>query len=210
MSESLGFIHRYVPAGDAHRSAPALLLLHGTGGNEDDLLDLGRSLFPGAPLLSPRGKVLENGMPRFFRRLSEGVFDEEDLIRRTHELADFVLAAADEYRWGGRRVVAIGYSNGANIAASTLLLRPSVLAGAVLLRAMVPLSPATAPALDGVKVFLASGRQDSLVHPASPTALAAMLTQAGADVSLRWSEAGHQLESSELDAARQWLAGHFS
>ena len=125
MLETSAFIHRFVPG---EEDGPVLLLLHGTGGDENDLLDLGRSLLPGAALLSPRGKVLENGMPRFFRRLAEGVFDEADLIQRTHELADFVDAALAEYHLQGRRVVAVGYSNGANIAASILLLRPSTLA----------------------------------------------------------------------------------
>ena len=128
MSETDTFTHRFIPVG---KSSPVLLLLHGTGGNEEDLLDLGHSLHPGAALLSPRGKVLENGMPRFFRRLAEGVFDEADLIRRTHELADFVAAAEAEYQLQSRKVVAVGYSNGANIAASLLLLRPETLSGAV-------------------------------------------------------------------------------
>ena len=134
------FIHRFIPAADP-ATAPTLLLLHGTGGNEDDLLELGRSLMPSPNLLSPRGKVQENGMPRFFRRLAEGVFDEPDLILRTHELADFVTAAAGHYNFNPQSVSAAGYSNGANIAASLMLLRPEILSRAVLLRAMVPLVP---------------------------------------------------------------------
>lgn len=208
MSDSLGFLHRFIPA-EKGNETPVLLLLHGTGGTEDDLLDLGRSLLPGAPLLSPRGKILENGMPRFFRRLAEGVFDEADLIQRTHELADFVQAARQHYQLGERKVVAVGYSNGANIAASMFLLRPEALAGAVLLRAMVPLKPATAPDLSKVPVFLASGRNDPIIPQENAERLAAMLKQAGADVSLRWSDAGHQLESAELEEARGWLSNHF-
>lgn len=208
MSDSLGFIHRFLPAPEG-ADAPVLLLLHGTGGTEDDLLDLGRSLFPGAPLLSPRGKILENGMPRFFRRLAEGVFDEPDLIQRTHELADFVQAARQQHQLGDRKVVAVGYSNGANIAASMLLLRPEILAGAVLLRAMVPLNPATLPDLGKVAVFLASGRHDPIVPTQTVEQLAAMLRQAGANVSLRWSNAGHQLESAELEEGKAWLSSHF-
>ena len=205
---SLGFTHRFVP-GTAGHEAPVLLLLHGTGGDENSLLELGRAVYPGAPLLSPRGKVLENGMPRFFRRLAEGVFDEADLIRRTHELADFVGAAATEHGFDARRVVAFGYSNGANIAASALLLRPGTLAGAVLLRAMTPLTPPQPPDLAGVPVLLAAGRHDPLVSTQDIEGLAAMLQAAGARATLRWSEAGHQLTSPEIDDARRWLVENF-
>ena len=202
------FVHRFVPGGTGS-GAPVLLLLHGTGGDEKSLLDLGRSVYPGAPLLSPRGRVLEHGLPRFFRRLAEGVFDEADLIRRTHELADFVGAAAGVYGFDHRRVVTFGYSNGANIAASTLLLRPGTLAGAVLLRAMTPLTPAHVPNLAGVPVLLAAGRHDPLVAASNVEALAAMLREAGAGTTLRWSDAGHQLTSPEIDDARRWLAANF-
>lgn len=201
--DPLPFTHRFLPG---RAAAPVLLLLHGTGGTEDDLLDLGRTLFPGAALLSPRGKVLENGLPRFFRRLSEGVFDEADLILRTHELADFISAAALKYRFDPGQVIAVGYSNGANIAASTLLLRPGTLAAAVLFRAMVPLVPAKLPDLAGTPVFLAAGRQDSMVAPENTKRLAGMLRKAGADVALEWSETGHQLIAPEIAAARRWLA----
>ena len=134
MSTTPDFIHKFIPG----TSGRTLLLLHGTGGNESDLLPLGRALDPAAALLSPRGKILEHGMPRFFRRLAEGVFDEKDLILRTHELADFIAAAAVKYGFDPKQLIAVGYSNGANIAASTLLLRPGTLAGAALLRGMVP------------------------------------------------------------------------
>lgn len=203
---SLNFIHRFVP-GPAGVAGPVLLLLHGTGGNENDLLDLGGSLYPGASLLSPRGKILENGVtPRFFRRLAEGVFDEEDLVFRTHELADFVAAAASAYGFDEKKVVALGYSNGANIAASTLLLRPGTLQGAVLLRAMVPLAPSVLPDLTGVPIFLAAGRGDPIIPTQNVERLAGMLKKAGADLTLHWSAAGHQLVSPELEAARLWLA----
>lgn len=198
-----GFAHRFVPGTPG---APVLLLLHGTGGTEDDLIGLGRTLCPGASLLGPRGKVLENGMPRFFRRLAAGVFDEKDLIRRTGELADFIEAAAKHYRFDARKVIAVGYSNGANIAASLLLLRPGLLSGAVLLRAMVPLAPETLPDLTGVPVFLAAGRQDSMVPPQNVEQLGSLLRQAGASVSLQWSSGGHQLAPAEIENARLWLA----
>ncbi|MEA3208533.1 MAG: phospholipase/carboxylesterase [Chthoniobacter sp.] len=208
MSDPLGFIHRFIPGSGP--SAPVLLLLHGTGGSENDLLDLGHGLLPGASLLSPRGKILEQGMPRFFRRLAEGVFDEEDLIMRTHELAEFVEAAALEYQFQGRKVIAVGYSNGANIAASLLLLRPEILGGAVLLRAMVPLVPAKLPDLARLPIFLAAGRHDSMIPPPGTERLAALLRQAGADVALQWSAAGHQLTSPEIADAQRWLETHFA
>ncbi|MGC3992114.1 MAG: alpha/beta hydrolase [Chthoniobacteraceae bacterium] len=201
-TQNLNFIHRYTP-GEA--GAPVLLLLHGTGGTENDLLQLGHSLLPQAALLSPRGKTLENGMPRFFRRLAEGVFDEADLITRTHELADFVAAAAKEYTLEGRKVIALGYSNGANIAASTLLLRPGTLDGAILLRSMTPLVPKEPPTLTDVPILMASGTHDPIVPVKSVENLAAMLRKAGADVDLHWAEAGHNLTSPELAQAQQWL-----
>ncbi len=200
----LGFIHRYVPP--TAQGAPTLLLLHGTGGDETDLLGLGPLLAPGAGLLSPRGKVLENGMPRFFRRLAVGVFDLDDLHARTTELADFVAAAADAYGFDCRNVVAAGYSNGANIAASLLLLRPEVLAAAALFHPMVPLVPATLPDLSAVAVFAAGGRRDPIVRPEETERLADLLREAGAEVTLHWGQGGHTLSSDELEAARVWMA----
>ncbi len=201
---ALGFIHRFVPATDASATT-TLLLLHGTGGSETDLLPLGQTLAPGAALLSPRGKVLENGMPRFFRRLAEGVFDLESLHQSTHELADFVAAASAHYGFDAGRVVAVGYSNGANIAASTLLLRPGVLSSAVLLRSMLPLEPEHAPDLQGVPVLMASGRNDSIVPQSSVERLAVLLQESGADVTLRWQAAGHGLAPEEITAAQEWV-----
>jgi phospholipase/carboxylesterase len=159
MAEELaGFKHRFV-AGSGQEGA-TLLLLHGTGGNENDLLPLGRELLPGANLLSPRGKVLEHGMPRFFRRLAEGVFDEEDLKFRTEELAGFVKEASGRYDFDPDKLFAVGFSNGANIAASLLLMRPNLLRGAVLLRPMVPFEPEALPDLSGVRIFVAAGEMD--------------------------------------------------
>ncbi|HZO91361.1 MAG TPA: alpha/beta hydrolase [Chthonomonadaceae bacterium] len=201
----LGFRYRFLPVAGDPRQAPTLLLLHGTGGNEDDLLGLGRELLPGANLLSPRGKVLENGMPRFFRRLAEGVFDEEDLRLRTHELADFVAAAADSLGLDAARVIAVGFSNGANIAAALLLLRPEALSGAVLLRAMVPLEPERLPDLTGRRVLMCEGRHDPIVPRDNAERLAEMLRQAGAEVTLAWQEGGHALLQQDIRAARAWL-----
>ncbi len=199
-----GFIHRFVPAEES--GAPVtLLLLHGTGGTENDLLELGRQIAPAASLLSPRGKVLENGMPRYFRRLAAGVFDLADLQARTHELAEFVESAVLAYQLARDRIIAVGYSNGANIAASLLLLRPDILAGAVLFRAMVPLVPATLPRLDGTPVFLGGGRRDQIVKPDQTERLENLLAQAGAAVTLHWEDTGHGLIPPDIEAARRWF-----
>jgi Predicted esterase len=171
------FIHEFVP-GTSNRT---LLLLHGTGGNERDLIPLGRELDPSAALLSPRGKVLENGMPRFFRRLAEGVFDLEDLEKRTNELADFVAAAAQHYGFASDNIVAVGYSNGANIAASMLLLRPEMLRGAVLFRAMVPLIPESLPDLSSVRVWIGAGSEDPIIPTSETQRLVELLRSSGAD-----------------------------
>jgi predicted esterase len=204
MSEDdLGFTHVFEPA--TTEGAPTLLLLHGTGGNEHDLIPVGRLIAPSAALLSPRGKVLERGMPRFFRRLSEGVFDEEDLRLRSHELAGFVAAAATRFGFDAARVIAVGFSNGANIAASLLLLAPGTLAGAVLFRAMVPLVPDPLPVLTNTSVLLSNGRTDTLVQPAETERLAALLRSTGVDVTLVWQPGGHQLTQPDVDGARAWL-----
>jgi predicted esterase len=200
----MDFIHRFVP-GPEGSTARTLLLLHGTGGNEDDMLPLGRQLDPEAALLSPRGNVLENGMPRFFRRLAEGVFDEEDVVRRANELAEFIGAAAARYEFELKQVTAVGYSNGANIAAAILLLRPEVLSAAILLRAMVPLVPPASPDLAHRRVLLSSGERDPIVPKENANRLAAMLREAGADVTLRFEPAGHALAQGDLEAAKQWL-----
>src|SRR5256884_2655701 len=176
------FIHEFVP-GSSERT---LLLLHGTGGNEHDLIPLGRELDPNAALLSPRGKVLENGMPRLFRRLAEGVFDLEDLKYRTHELADFVTAAAQHYGFASDNVVAVGYSNGANIAASMLLLLPEILSATILFRAMVPLVPETMPSLNSKRIWIGAGAHDRIVPASSTKELVEMLRDAGADVTIRF------------------------
>ena len=199
----MDFIHRFVPAVEG--SSRTLLLLHGTGGNEDDMLPLGRQLDPAASLLSPRGNVLENGMPRFFRRLAEGVFDEEDVVRRAHELAEFVSAAAARYEFDLTKMTAVGYSNGANIAAAILLLRPEVLSTAILFRAMVPLVPPALPNLAHRRVLLLSGEQDPIVPKENASQLAAMLRESGADVSLRFQPAGHALARGDIKAAKEWL-----
>ena len=195
------FIHEFIPGS----SSRILLLLHGTGGNERDLIPLGRELDPNAALLSLRGKVLENGMPRFFRRLAEGVFDLEDLKYRTNELADFVTAAAQYYGFATDQLLAVGYSNGANIAASILLLRPEILHRAVLFRAMVPLIPDTLPQLSSARVWIGAGDQDPIVPASETKRLAELLRRAGADVTIRFFNAGHGLTNHDVTTARDWL-----
>ncbi|HVB76532.1 MAG TPA: alpha/beta hydrolase [Candidatus Nitrosotalea sp.] len=191
--------------GPARPRQPTLLLLHGTGGDEHDLIELGRSLLPGAALLSPRGAVVEDGMARFFRRLAPGVFDLEDLARRTDQLAGFIAAARDTHGIDSA-VVAVGLSNGANIAASLMLRHPRILAGAILFRAMVPFRPAAPPALEGRPVLVAAGRRDPLVAPEESERLADLLSACGAAVETSWAEAGHALTQSDLTAARSWLS----
>jgi phospholipase/carboxylesterase/glyoxalase family protein len=202
----LGFEHRWIPP--RAPGARTLLLLHGTGGDENDLVPLRDLLDPDAAALSPRGKVLERGMPRFFRRLSEGVFDLEDLVARTHELADFVAAAAERYGFDPARVTAAGFSNGANIAAAMLLLRPGVLNRALLFSPMVPIVPDPLPRIEGTAVFIGAGRADAMVPPAGTRDLAGLLGRSGADVTVWWHEGGHTLSPEEVRAASEWLSAH--
>jgi predicted esterase len=200
----MDYAHRFIPATESS-SRRILLLLHGTGGNENDMIPLGRDIDPGAAILSLRGNVLENGMPRFFRRLAEGVFDEEDVIRRANELADFIGVAATRYSFDPRSLVAVGYSNGANVAAAVLLLRPGVLTRAILFRAMVPLTPAKQTALRDTRVLICSGKHDPIVPVENVERLAAILRQGGADVAVRFEDAGHQLIFAEIAGAKKWL-----
>lgn len=195
------FIHNYV-AGSSGRT---VLALHGTGGSERDLVPLAQSLFPGANVLSPRGKVSERGAARFFRRLAEGVFDLEDLHRQTDDVADFVTSAAQQYGFDVSNVWAIGYSNGANIAASLLLQRSEVLAGAVLLRAMTPFTPDSVLNLSGKRLFLAAGRFDPLVAVNDVESLARLFREGGAEVELRFQDAGHELAREEIGTIQSWL-----
>ena len=197
------FVHRFEPA-PAGDSDGTLLLLHGTGGNENDLLPLGRAIAPNASLLAPRGQVLEDGMPRFFRRLAAGVFDHEDLVKRSNALVDFVADSARRYVFDTAHVVALGFSNGANIAAAVMFLRPETLAGAILLRPMVPFEMETLPSLAGRRVLVAAGRSDPIVPAEQSERLAEMMRRAGAEVTLHWSPGAHGLERADLAAATAW------
>jgi predicted esterase len=198
----LGFVHRFVPA--KREGVPALLLLHGTGGNEHDLIPLGENILPGAALLSVRGKVLENGMPRFFRRFAEGVFDLEDLKFRTGELASFLADARKQYGLQDT-MIALGYSNGANIAASLMLTYPGVLAGGMLLRAMPTFTLETPVDLTGSRVLLCAGRRDPIVRVEQSLELHGIFAACGADVATHWHDGGHELGQDDVNAAQQWL-----
>jgi predicted esterase len=199
----LGFVHVFEPPQTA--ADPILLALHGTGGDEHDLLPVAKTIAPAAGVLSPRGKVLERGMPRFFRRLAEGVFDLEDLKVRTDELAEFLKAAAAHYQFDVSRLVAVGFSNGANIAASLLLLRPEVLRAGVLFRAMVPLVPEPMPSLPGTRVLISNGERDPIVSTSETERLEGLFRKAGADVTLKWHASGHELTEGDISAAQGWV-----
>jgi phospholipase/carboxylesterase/glyoxalase family protein len=197
-----GFIHVFEP-GDPGRT---LLLLHGTGGDENDLVSLGHQLAPGAGLLSPRGKVLENGMPRFFRRLAVGQLDVPDLLERTDELADWIATAAGDYDFDPAGVIGLGLSNGANIAASLLFRRPGTLGAAALLRPMLPYAPPDELDLDGAPVFVAAGSRDQFVTPDETESLISLLESHGARVTSQVDpNAGHGLTQEDLLAVRNWL-----
>ncbi|MBL8902173.1 MAG: alpha/beta hydrolase [Rhizobiales bacterium] len=200
MTQDLSFIHRFEPGTS---TAAPLLLLHGTGGDETDLLPLGKALAPDRALLSPRGKVLENGMPRYFHRLAEGMFDEQDVIKRANELADFIVEAGKAY--GLPKPVAVGFSNGANIAAAILLLRPEALSGAILLRAMVPLAKPPQAALAQTPVLIVSGASDPIIPASNAKRLATMLKDANADVTHETLPTGHNLTQNDVTIATKWL-----
>ena len=195
------FVHHFEPG----LGTRTVLALHGTGGTERDLVPLARTLFPDANILSPRGKVSERGANRFFRRLSEGVFDLDDLHRQTDDLADFLAASARNYGFDANQLWALGYSNGANIAASLLLQRSESLSGAVLLRAMTPFEPRSVPDLAGKRLFLAAGRFDPLVPITNIETLARLFREGGATVELRFQNAGHELARDDIEAIKHWL-----
>jgi predicted esterase len=199
----LGFIHRFVPG---EESADTLLVLHGTGGTENDLIGIGQAIAPGAAILSPRGNVLENGAPRFFRRIAEGVFDPKEVRSRAEELARFIRAAVVTYRLDPQRIFALGYSNGANVASTVMLIEPGVIQGSILLRPMVVYEPPEKNDLTGSSVFISAGRMDAIVPTDSVEQLADMFRAANADVTLKWQISGHNLVPSEIREAVDWYA----
>ena len=209
----LGFIHQFIPSNNRKANLSTLLLLHGTGGNENDLIPIAKMLSSSpanASILSPRGKVLENGMPRFFRRLSEGVFDIEDLKFRTHELADFIENASRLYNFDLEHIIAVGYSNGANIASSLLLLHPEILSAAILFRPMVPFIPDTLPNLISKNIFISAGEWDPIIPRQNTEKLFDIFKKAHARVSIYWQKSGHEVGQEEIQAAKEWLSHYIS
>ena len=208
----LGFIHKFIPSESLEdNNSLTLLLLHGTGGNENDLVPIAKILeIKNAAILSPRGKVLENGMPRFFRRLAEGVFDIEDLKFRTNELADFIHNASKVYTLNLNRIMAIGYSNGANIAASILLLRPEILSSAILFRPMIPLVPDALPNLSSKHILISAGAHDPIIPRYQTEELFDLLKKVEARVSIQWQNSGHELTQRDVVAASEWVSSAFN
>jgi phospholipase/carboxylesterase len=205
MTEDLGFVHRFIRADDS-ASGETLLVLHGTGGNENDLVGIGQTVAPGAAILSPRGNVLENGAPRFFKRLAEGVFDPQEVRSRAEELTRFILAAIAKYDLDARRIFALGYSNGANIASTVMFIEPRLLQGAVLLRPMLVYEPKERGDLSGATVFISAGRLDPIVPVKSVEQLAKLFQSSRAEVTLKWQQTGHNLVPGEVREAADWLA----
>lgn len=200
---------RHIFEKGADLKAPTLALFHGTGGTENDLLPLARIISPESSVISLRGNVSENGMPRFFRRLAEGVFDEEDLIYRTKEVSDFLDRASEQYEFDRDNVVAVGYSNGANIAGSLLFHYANVLKGAILHHPMVPRRGIELPDLTGTPIFIGAGNNDPLCSPRETEELQLLFSNAGASVSVQWEHFGHQLTPSEVQAASVWFKDTF-
>jgi predicted esterase len=205
MTDDLGFIHRFVPAEDSG-SGETLIVLHGTGGDENDLIGIGKAVAPGAAILSPRGNVLENGAPRFFRRLAEGVFDPKEVRSRAEELARFIRAAVITYQLDPARVFALGYSNGANVASTVMFVEPGILQRAILFRPMLVYQPTEKTDLSGSAVFISAGRMDPIVPTASVERLVELFEAARAEVTLKWQLVGHNLVPSEVSEAANWLA----
>ena len=213
-SNNFGFNHIFINSFhdkeyDEGNKKLTLVLLHGTGGNEEDLIFLGKKIEPNASILSPRGKVLENNMPRFFRRLSEGVFDIEDLHIRSHELADFIQKCSFHYKFNLEKTIAIGFSNGANIAISMLFLRPEVLQGAILFRAMVPFIPESLPNLLNKKILLSAGVQDPIVSRNETENLYSLFQKTNAITTLKWQPSSHNLIQKDILVAKSWISNNF-
>jgi phospholipase/carboxylesterase len=205
VTDDLAFVHRFLPS-EEPASRDTLVVLHGTGGDENDLVSLGQTIAPGAAILSPRGNVLENGAPRFFKRLAEGVFDPQEVRSRAEELARFIDAATTRYGLDPERIFALGYSNGANAASTVMFIRPRLIKGAILLRPMLVYEPDKPGDLSGSSVFISAGRMDPIVPARSVERLAELFQSAHAKVTLKWQMIGHNLVPSEVSEAAAWLA----
>ena len=205
MTDDIGFVHRFVP-GEDNTSPETLVVLHGTGGDENDLIGIGQAVAPGAAILSPRGNVLENGAPRFFKRLAEGVFDPKEVRSRGEELARFIRAAVSKYGLNPDRIFALGYSNGANVASTVIFIEPGLFRGAILFRPMVVFEPDERPDLSGSGVLISAGRMDPIVPITSVERLVELFEVSRAEVTLKWQVAGHNLLPSEVREAASWLA----
>ena len=204
LASDLNYIHTFVPAPSDSSRPVTLLLLHGTGGDENSLLSLGNDLWPGAALLGLRGKVLENGMPPSFRRFTDvGI---GDVRSRTEELAQFIRAASECYGFSTRRLIIVGYSNGANLAAGLILLHPHYLAGAILFRVMLPLVPEIIRDFRQLSIFIGAARLDPLIPAGQAEELAAIFKSGGADVAISWHQGGRELGDDDVEAAKDWLA----
>ncbi len=182
-----------------------LLLFHGTGGNEMDLIPLAERILPGVSYLGIRGNVIEHGMPRFFKRLSEGIFDEADIKLRAHELDSFIREAATSFGFSSENVMALGYSNGANIITALNFLHPGLISTSLLLRPMTPLVPANAPDLSNSNVWLSFGSVDPLMPPGEIEKLSGLYTEYGANLTVNIEQAGHQLVQNDLTKASEFL-----
>jgi phospholipase/carboxylesterase len=200
---------KYIFRKGSSQKLPTLLLLHGTGGTEYDLLPIAQMIAPDSNVLSIQGEVLENGMARFFKRLAEGVFDEEDLLFRTEELNGFIDQAANQHEFERQNVVAIGYSNGANIAGSLLFHCKNALRSAILFHPMVPLRGIVLPELAQIPIFIGAGTNDPISSQQETRELQSLLEGAGSSVEIHWENAGHQLTHQEINAAAQWFKKHF-
>jgi len=203
--KDLGFIHRFVPP-EEPASGETLIVLHGTGGDENDLVGIGQAVAPGAAILSPRGNVLEKGAPRFFKRLAEGVFDPKEVRSRGVELARFIRAAISKYQLDASRIHALGYSNGANIASTVMLIDPGLVQSAALFRPMLVYEPEERNDLSGSGVFISAGRMDPIVPVTSVERLVELFETAHAEVTLKWQLTGHNLVPSEVREAADWFA----
>lgn len=197
-----GFEYKFIPWNPA--SKRLLVLLHGTGGDESSLLELGRTVEPNAALLAPRGTSTEEGVNRFFRRFDEGVFDENDIIEKSHLLSKFLAQVIDHH--GFEEVIGIGYSNGANMALALLLLHPDLFDGVIAWRATLPLVPATPPNLNGKRALVLSGTSDPMMPHDGVNALTQHLAEYGAKVQHNWLQTGHNLVRADIELASSWLA----